>query len=58
LRYGWPGTVPAIAGGIGVLFAVADGGCGNFGGGSLGSGAGPVGGRLPGPTTFGFGCPG
>ena len=52
-----PDTVPAIAGGIGVRFAVADGGCGNFGGGSLGSGPGAAGGGLPGPTTFGFALP-
>jgi len=60
VRAGWPATVPAIAGGIGVLFAVSDGGID-----SrilplvIGSALDAAGAGLPGPAAcFGLGWPG
>ena len=49
LRSGWPGTVPAIAGGNGVLCAVSDGG-GAMRTRPETTGATSGGGWLPGPT--------
>jgi hypothetical protein len=44
-RGGWPGTVPATAGGTGAATRTGRTGAAAFG-------------RLPGPTTLGFGAPG
>jgi hypothetical protein len=60
LRGGWPITVPAIAGGIGVLLAVSDGGIDNRSRPIEIAGAVDVSGaRLPGPGGgFGLAWPG
>jgi len=58
-RSGWPGTVPAIAAGTGVLFADADGGGAIFGRPSVSGAGAVVGTGEPGPAArFGFGWPG